>query len=762
MPPIDSKPREERDFRDFYPDLDETQQLRVFVVEDSDLRSPPKETEPVLELKRPSFAKVPPSDRPPVKFGKLIAAHGYADPSRAGTRPAESYIRPFSLEEGDSVDESIRRKQRQAQYDMDEQDYVYLEHRNSQPKNRLKVLPEVFEILISVLEREWHKLELQMSNSGDNAPVLDARAVLHDGHNAARYGSDDGVVAGSVAEQKCAVCNDSECDNANAIVFCDGCNIAVHQECYGIAFIPEGQWLCRKCMLSKNRPVTCSFCPSGTGAFKQLDSSQWSHVICGLWINELYFANPVYMEPIEGIDAIPKSRWRLLCYVCRQKGGACIQCLNRSCFRAYHVTCAKRAGLYMAMGRGVAGALALKASLKLFCDRHGPSHWDSKEVLRGIQRTRHYFGDVKLLRQQNDVARHRQRLLNKLNVLKWRTDAGTPIAPRRFSDILVATAVQLKVTDAPAASAPAAVRALASTAGLSRDELLQATRRLCDDICRYWALKRAHKKAALIRAGDHVMLALLVVYGNNDATEVQEKLDFAGMVARDVERLTMLGAATVDRQKHAAELARLLVATVDAAYFPLKLVLEKLLDTLCGRCDGSGALRAYRIRTQGTYGSALVAEMMRRMHAYEYASAADFDTDVTGLISQVVAETKPALGVGRAARRWQREYARAAPGVFAADSHFRAHPILEAPGLEVAGACMSYSAPAALEPPEAMPDRDHRQSAGADGQSPAPIPEVVISPTDSDTGLSDVEDPEVVMTARDRRQFARFLGTRAW
>lgn len=40
----------------------------------------------------------------------------------------------------------------------------------------------------------------------------------------------------------CDVCRSPDSEEANEMVFCDKCNICVHQACYGITAIPSGMF----------------------------------------------------------------------------------------------------------------------------------------------------------------------------------------------------------------------------------------------------------------------------------------------------------------------------------------------------------------------------------------------------------------------------------------------------------------------------------------------------------------------------------------
>ena len=120
-------------------------------------------------------------------------------------------------------------------------------------------------------------------------------------------------------------------------------------------------------ILHYNCNMKTAFSPNLLGAFKQTVDNKWCHVVCALWIPEISFQNPVFLEPIDGLRNVPKARWNLKCYICKKAGsGASIQCNKANCYTAFHVTCAQHAGLYMVMkvekGDGINGITTTSVS----------------------------------------------------------------------------------------------------------------------------------------------------------------------------------------------------------------------------------------------------------------------------------------------------------------------------------------------------------------------------------------------------------------
>ncbi|XP_068600119.1 protein Jade-1 [Brachionichthys hirsutus] len=218
---------------------------------------------------------------------------------------------------------SISRQQRESHaqryscYDLDDLDVAWLDLVNHE--FRQMALPELDELTM-----ECVLVELERVCEEKMRQAIEAEEGL-----GIEY--DEDVV--------CDVCRSPEGEDGNEMVFCDKCNVCVHQACYGILKVPQGNWLCRTCALGVQ--PKCLLCPKRGGALKPTRSgTKWVHVSCALWIPEVSIGCPEKMEPITKVSHIPASRWALLCSLCREHTGTCIQCSMPSCIVAFHVTCA--------------------------------------------------------------------------------------------------------------------------------------------------------------------------------------------------------------------------------------------------------------------------------------------------------------------------------------------------------------------------------------------------------------------------------------
>ena len=376
-------------------------------------------------------------------------------------------------------------------YDMDEQDELFLRYLKAQYLNfNLQIHNSQFELFFTILELEYALLQSHITKQLPPPPLSD---------------------------QLCSICNGIETAN-NTIVFCDSCNIAVHQDCYGIIFIPPGPWLCRVCLQNNMRSQRprCIVCPEIEGPMKQTTSGNWIHVTCAVWINELNFGNWHYLEPIEGVERIPNLRWKLNCFICKQKMGACIQCSTKNCFTAYHVSCARKLGLYMTpLKTGSLAEMALGNDNQLvsFCDKHSP-------VSRQCNKKRFNESEICKIREQviQDIKEYRTKFKDEII-----------IPPHIFADYLFQSIITLKVL---------------------QDE--KKAHELSFTICKYWSLKREFNKGEpLVQINDSI-----IQYSYNLLTdnEILNKISFIDVILKDLNKIEKLTALVGKRNEKEIEL----------------------------------------------------------------------------------------------------------------------------------------------------------------------------------------------------------------
>jgi len=168
----------------------------------------------------------------------------------------------------------------------------------------------------------------------------------------------------------CDVCFDGEVTPDNQIIFCDACNVAVHQRCYGIDQIPSGNYFCHTCthfevdkeyLAAKRRdgppmkitrhPIVCELCPRKQGAFVQVQTlvptrkAKWVHVGCAKW-QGMRYVDIELKDKIEDLTALKKyfKAQNATCTLCRSGVGALHQCREEGCDKWLHLTCARSLG----------------------------------------------------------------------------------------------------------------------------------------------------------------------------------------------------------------------------------------------------------------------------------------------------------------------------------------------------------------------------------------------------------------------------------
>lgn len=207
----------------------------------------------------------------------------------------------------------------------------------------------------------------------------------------------------------CDICNDGEVLPDNQILFCEACNVAVHQNCYGIEKVPEGDYYCKACtyfgrekmtqtierqttrnasinesssctmsspkLMVSPLPISCELCPRKQGAFIRTDisrhrikktgnsggknrinstnsdcvdviSSKWVHVVCAKW-QGLNFVDNNNLNLIEDVTQLKKEFKQLACKccLCLSECGTFNKCRVDGCDKWMHVTCARASGL---------------------------------------------------------------------------------------------------------------------------------------------------------------------------------------------------------------------------------------------------------------------------------------------------------------------------------------------------------------------------------------------------------------------------------
>lgn len=212
---------------------------------------------------------------------------------------------------------------------------------------------------------------------------------------------------------------------------------------------------------------------------------------------------------------------RQVCYLCKRRTGACIQCSKSNCYVAYHATCARDYGLYLKLGTssGTTHGDDEPTSNISYCDKHSRNMRDGTGTpLTATARE----GSIELP-SPDQIALFKRSFINSKNKKR-----GSKLNPLASSSS--------RGSAPPPPPAPVPVQAHGSKANRAYRKSFTSAgppvipqyiyKKLCDYvrlfsfkkkqhllklICRYWSLKREARRGAPLLKRLHLEVRTLLM-----------------------------------------------------------------------------------------------------------------------------------------------------------------------------------------------------------------------------------------------------------
>eukprot|EP01128_Nolandella_sp_AFSM9_P004415 TRINITY_DN1978_c0_g1_i2.p1 TRINITY_DN1978_c0_g1~~TRINITY_DN1978_c0_g1_i2.p1 ORF type:complete len:858 (+),score=164.17 TRINITY_DN1978_c0_g1_i2:68-2575(+) len=326
-------------------------------------------------LKRRNASTLPP--QPDLKAAKRRAPKAvFVDQLEARMVELSTYfLRPQSyIHHNETLPDEVEIEDGRVEYEADALDEAWLRKHNSLQDNTRHQLN------LTYFERVMDRLEKEAFLHAERTSQMIALEGDIDDHE-------------FIEESDCCVCQEGLSEDTNQIIFCDGCDIAVHQCCYGVSVIPEGEWYCDLCKSNNTVPVpdqACFLCGKTGGAMKcilrdesegseESEEDEWLHIQCAYYLPEITFEYPDCGGSPYYIEQFSRRRRELKCSLCNYRKGAAVQCSKSSCCTGFHVTCGQmQRYCFTLVDRGKKDKESWVT--QQFCERHTPADYLEKRA----------------------------------------------------------------------------------------------------------------------------------------------------------------------------------------------------------------------------------------------------------------------------------------------------------------------------------------------------------------------------------------------